>query len=110
MSGSTTPDLPDAALGEPYLASIVASYPPGPPTSSIEIVSGRVPDGTRFLRNTLENRPAARVSGTPVRARHLPVHRPGPGRHRRDGATARRTFTIRVLQDQQARGSGVTPR
>lgn len=90
----TPSQLPDATVGQPYLASIVASDPPGPSTFKFKLVSGRVPDGTRFLKNTLENRPEARVSGTPsVRGTYSFTVEVQDN----TGATARRTFTIRVL-------------
>jgi hypothetical protein len=86
--------MPDARVGEPYLGYIVSSDPAGPSTFKFKLVSGTVPDGTRFSGNTLENRPEARVAGTPTRsgtfAFTIEV---------RDntGAKARRTFTINVL-------------
>ncbi len=90
----TPPQLPDARVGDPYLAYIVSTDPPGPSTFRFRLVSGSIPNGTQLLKNTLENRPEARVSGTPTRA----------GTYSftvevRDntGTTARRTFTIRVL-------------
>lgn len=90
----TPSQLPDATLGQPYLASIVASDPPGPSTFKFKLVSGRVPTGTRFLKNTLENRPEARVSGTPsARGTYSFTVEVEDN----TGATARRTFTIRVL-------------
>lgn len=86
--------LPDATVGQAYLASIVASDPPGPTTFKFKLVSGRVPDGTRFVKNTLENRPEARVTGTPTRSGTFSFTVEVEDN---TGATARRTFTIRVL-------------
>ncbi len=86
--------LPDATAGQAYLAYIVASDPPGPTTFKFRLVSGRVPDGTRFVKNTLENRPEARVTGTPTRSGTFSFTVEVEDN---TGATARRTFTIRVL-------------
>ena len=86
--------LPDATAGQAYLAYIVASDPPGPNTFKFRLVSGRVPDGTRFVKNTLENRPEARVTGTPTRSGTYSFTVEVEDN---TGATARRTFTIRVL-------------
>ncbi len=58
--------LPDATVGQPYLAYIVATDPPGPSTFRFRLVAGRVPAGTSFTGNTLPNRPEARVTGTPT--------------------------------------------
>lgn len=90
----TPAQMPDARVGEAYLGYIVCSDPPGPSTFKFRLVSGNVPDGTRFEKNTLENRPEARVIGTPTRAGTFTFDV-----EVRDntGATARRTFTIRVL-------------
>ncbi|MGY1835648.1 putative Ig domain-containing protein [Blastococcus sp. SYSU DS0510] len=86
--------LPDAVVGEAYLASIVCSDPPGPSTFKFKLVSGEVPDGTRFSGNTLENRPEARVTGTPSDAGTYSFTVQVKDN---TGATARRTFTITVL-------------
>lgn len=64
LSFLTPSVLPGATLGQPHLASIVASDPPGPTTFRFELVSGRTPPGTRFMENTLPSRPEARVIGT----------------------------------------------
>ncbi|MBG6218212.1 hypothetical protein IWX75_002693 [Arthrobacter sp. CAN_A6] len=87
--------MPDATVGQAYLGYIVCSDPPGPSTFQFKLASGSVPNGTRFVRNTLENRPEARVTGTPTRAGTFTFTV-----EVRDntGATARRTFTIRVLR------------
>jgi chitodextrinase len=94
LSFLTPSRLPNAVVGEAYLAYIVSSDPPGPSTFKFKLVSGRVPDGTRFLGNTLENRPEARVTGTPSTAGNYSFTV-----EVRDntGASARRTFTIAVL-------------
>lgn len=86
--------LPNATAGQAYLAYIVASDPPGPTTFKFRLLSGRVPDGTRFVKNTLENRPEARVTGTPTRSGTFSFTVEVEDN---TGATARRTFTIRVL-------------
>ena len=86
--------LPDATVGQPYLAYIVASDPPGPSTFRFKLVSGTVPAGTSFVGNTLPARPEARVVGTPtaVGTSTFTVEvRDGAG------ATARRSFSISVL-------------
>ncbi len=86
--------LPDAIVGQPYLAYIVASDPPGPSTFRFKLVAGRVPAGTSFVGNTLPNRPEVRVVGTPttVGTSTFTVEvRDGTG------AIVRRTFTITVL-------------
>lgn len=90
----TPAQMPDATVGQAYLGSIVCSDPPGPSTFKFKLVSGSVPAGTRFEKNTLENRPEARVIGTPTRTGTFTFTV-----EVRDntGATARRTFTIRVL-------------
>lgn len=90
----TPAQLPDATVGQAYLAYIVVSDPPGPSTFKFKLVSGKVPPGTRFSGNTLENRPEARVSGTPTTA--------GTSSFTVEvqdntGATVRRTFSVRVL-------------
>ena len=86
--------MPDARVGEAYLGYIVCSDPAGPSTFRFKLVSGKVPDGTRFSGNTLENRPEARVTGTPTRSGTFSFTV-----EVRDntGAVARRAFTIRVL-------------
>lgn len=86
--------LPDATVGQAYLGYIVSSDPPGPSSFTFKLVSGKVPDGTRFSGNTLENRPEARVTGTPSRIGTFSFTI-----EVRDntGVTARRTFTITVL-------------
>ncbi|TFD59014.1 hypothetical protein E3T39_11685 [Cryobacterium suzukii] len=90
----TPAQMPDATVGQSYLGYVVCSDPPGPSTFKFKQASGNVPDGTRFVGNTLENRPEARVTGTPTRAGTFTFTV-----EVRDntGATARRTFTIRVL-------------
>lgn len=90
----TPAQMPDATVGQAYLGSIVCSDPPGPSTFKFKLVSGNVPDGTRFEKNTLENRPEARVIGTPTRAGTFTFTVEVKDN---TGATARRTFTIRVL-------------
>ena len=87
--------LPDATVGQPYLGYIVASDPPGPSTFRFRLASGRVPAGTRFVGNTLPNRPEVRVVGTPttVGTSTFTVE-VSDG----TGAVARRTFTITVLR------------
>ena len=92
--GFITPSvLPDATLGQSYLGYLVASDPPGPSTFRFRVVSGRVPPGTRFVENTLPNRPEARVTGVPT-ARGTSSFtvevRDGTG------AVARRTFSLTV--------------
>ena len=92
--GFITPSvLPDATLGQSYLGYIVASDPPGPSTFQFKVVSGKVPPGTRFVENTLANRPEARVTGVPT-ARGTSSFtvevRDGTG------AVARRTFSLTV--------------
>jgi hypothetical protein len=86
--------LPDAALGKAYLGYIVSSDPPGPSTFTFKLVSGKVPDGTRFSGNTLANRPEARVTGTPSRIGTFSFIVEVKDN---TGATARRTFSITVL-------------
>ncbi len=86
--------LPDAIVGQAYLAYIVVSDPPGPSTFRFRLLSGSVPTGTSFVGNTLPARPEARVVGTPtaVGTSTFTVEvRDGTG------ATARRTFSISVL-------------
>lgn len=86
--------LPDAQVGQAYLASIVVDDPPGPSTFTFTVVAGRVPAGTRFVRNTLPARPESRVVGTPTAAgtsSFTVEARDGTG------ATARRTFSVTVL-------------
>ena len=90
----TPAQLPDATVGQAYLGYIVCSDPPGPSTFRFKLASGNVPDGTRFFGNTLENRPEARVTGTPTRAGTFTFTVEVKDN---TGATARRTFTIRVL-------------
>ncbi|MGJ9403521.1 fibronectin type III domain-containing protein [Arthrobacter sp. KK5.5] len=90
----TPAQMPDATVGQAYLGYIVCSDPPGPSTFKFSLVSGSVPDGTRFVRNTLENRPEARVTGTPTRAGTFTFTVEVKDN---SGAQARRTFTIRVL-------------
>lgn len=94
LSFLTAPGLPDAAVGQAYLAYVVSSDPPGPSTFRFKLVSGRVPDGTRLSGNTLDTRPEARVTGTPTSA--------GTSTFTVEvsdgtGATARRSFTVTVL-------------
>lgn len=90
----TPAQMPDATVGQNYLGYIVCSDPPGPSTFKFKLISGNVPDGTRFMGNTLENRPEARVTGTPTRAGTFSFTVEVKDN---TGATARRTFTIRVL-------------
>ncbi|MHA7277913.1 putative Ig domain-containing protein [Arthrobacter sp. Hz1] len=90
----TPAQMPDATVGQAYLGYIVCSDPPGPSTFRFRLVSGSLPDGTRFVKNTLENRPEARVTGTPTRAATFTFTVEGQDN---TGATARRTFTIKVL-------------
>ena len=90
----TPAQMPDARVGEAYLGYIVCSDPAGPSTFKFKLVDGKVPDGTRFSGNTLENRPEARVTGTPTRAGTFSFTVQVKDN---TGATARRTFTIRVL-------------
>lgn len=90
----TPAQMPDARVGEAYLGYVVSSDPAGPSTFKFKLVSGTVPDGTRFSGNTLENRPEARVSGTPTRSGTFSFTVQVKDN---TGAAARRTFTIRVL-------------
>lgn len=90
----TPAQMPDAVVGQEYLGYIVCSDPPGPSTFKFKLTSGSVPDGTRFVGNTLENRPEARVTGTPTRAGTFSFTVEVKDN---TGATARRTFTVRVL-------------
>lgn len=90
----TPAQMPDATLGQAYLGYIVSSDPPGPSTFRFKLVSGSVPDGTRFSGNTLENRPEARVTGTPSRTGTFSFTVQVQDN---TGATARRAFTIRVV-------------
>ena len=71
----------------------MADDPPGPSTFSFKIVSGKVPPGLSFEKNTLPARPEARVVGTPttVGTSSFTVEVKD-----NTGATARRTFTITV--------------
>jgi Putative Ig domain len=86
--------LPDATRRQPYLAFIVADDPPGPSSFTFRVVSGRVPAGTRFVANNLPTRPEARVIGTPTaRGTSTFTVEVTDGA----GATARRTFTVRVV-------------
>lgn len=90
----TPSQMPDATVGQAYLGYIVASDPPGPSTFKFKLVSGSVPSGTSFVRNTLPNRPEARVTGTPTRAGTFSFTVEVQDN---TGATARRTFSIRVV-------------
>lgn len=90
----TPAQMPDARVGAAYLGYIVCSDPAGPSTFRFKLVSGTVPNGTRFSGNTLENRPEARVTGTPTRAGTYSFT---VEVRDNNGAVARRTFTIRVL-------------
>lgn len=90
----TPSQLPDATVGQAYLASIVVSDPPGPSTFNFKLVSGKLPGGTRFFKNTLENRPEARVSGTPSTAGTFSFTVEVEDN---TGATVRRTFSVRVF-------------
>lgn len=90
----TPAQMPDARVGEAYLGYIVCSDPAGPSTFKFKLVSGTLPGGTRFSGNTLENRPEARVTGTPTRTGTFSFTVEVKDN---TGATARRTFTIRVL-------------
>ena len=90
----TPAQMPDARVGQAYLGYIVCSDPPGPSTFKFKLVSGTVPGGTRFSGNTLENRPEARVTGTPTSSGSFSFTVEVKDN---TGATARRTFTIRVL-------------
>ena len=90
----TPAQMPDAVVGDAYLGYIVSSDPEGPSTFKFKLVSGKVPDGTRFSGNTLENRPEARVTGTPSRTGTFSFT---VQVNDNTGATARRTFTIRVV-------------
>ena len=90
----TAAEMPDAIVGQDYLGYIVCSDPPGPSTFKFKLVSGKVPDGTRFVKNTLENRPEARVIGTPT---STGTYSFTVEVQDNTGATARRTFSIRVL-------------
>lgn len=94
LSFLTPSAMPDATVGQPYLGYIVSSDPPGPSTFKFKLVSGKVPDGTRFIENTLPHRPESRVIGTPesVGSFSFTVEVTDG-----TGAMARRTFTIRVL-------------
>jgi hypothetical protein len=90
-----TPErLPDATVGQPYLGYIVSSDPPGPSTFRFRLVSGTVPPGTRFSGNTLENRPEARITGTPTRVGTFSFTVEVQDN---TGARVRRTFTVMVL-------------
>lgn len=86
--------LPDAVVGQAYLAYIVSSDPPGPSSFQFRLVAGRVPAGTSFVRNTLPARPEARVVGTPtaVGTSTFTVEVSDD-----TGATARRTYSVAVL-------------
>jgi chitodextrinase len=86
--------MPDARVGEAYLGYIVCSDPAGPSTFKFKLISGAVPAGMRFSGNTLENRPEARVTGTPTRSGTFSFTVEVKDN---TGATVRRTFTIRVL-------------
>lgn len=90
----TAARLPDATVGQPYLASIAASDPPGPSTFKFTLISGKIPAGTRLVKNTLPTRPEVRILGNPtmVGTSTFTV-RVTDG----TGATARRTFTVSVL-------------
>lgn len=90
----TPPQLPDATVGQAYNASIVCSDPPGPSTFKFKLARGKVPDGTRFIQNTLDNRPETRVIGTPTRAGTFTFTVEVEDN---TGAFASRTFTIHVL-------------
>ncbi len=91
----TPAQMPDATLGQAYLGYIVSSDPAGPSTFRFKLVSGSVPPpGTRFSGNTLENRPEARVTGTPSQTGSFSFTVEVKDN---TGATARRTFTIRVV-------------
>lgn len=90
----TPSQLPDATVGQAYNASIVCSDPPGPNTFVFKVINGKVPEGTRFIENTLENRPESRVIGTPTRAGTFTFTVEVEDN---TGAVATRTFTIRVL-------------
>ncbi|MHA7292447.1 putative Ig domain-containing protein [Arthrobacter sp. HLT1-21] len=90
----TPAQMPDATVGQVYLGYIVCSDPPGPSIFRFKLVTGTVPDGTRYVRNTLENRPETRVIGTPTQAGTFTFTVEVQDN---TGATARRTFTIRVL-------------
>lgn len=94
LSFITPAQMPDARVGEAYLGYIVCTDPAGPSTFKFKLVSGSVPDGTRFSGNTLENRPEARVTGTPTRSGTFTFTVQVQDN---TGATARRTFSIRVL-------------
>lgn len=91
----TPAQMPDARVGEAYLGYIVCSDPAGPSEFNFKVVSGNVPNGTRFIKNTLESRPEARVSGTPTSAGTFSFT--VEVKEKNTGATARRTITIRVL-------------
>lgn len=90
----TPAQMPDARVGEAYLGYIVCSDPAGPSTFKFKLVSGKVPGGTRFSGNTLDNRPEARVTGTPTSAGTFSFTVEVQDN---SGAVVRRTFTIRVL-------------
>lgn len=94
LSFLTPARMPDATLGQPYLGYIVCSDPPGPSAFRFKVVSGKVPPGTRFVENTLPNRPEARVVGTPtaVGTSSFTVQVTDG-----TGASASRTFSITVL-------------
>lgn len=91
----TPAQMPDARVGEAYLGYIVCSDPAGPSEFKFKLISGSVPNGTRFVKNTLANRPEARVTGTPTTAGTFSFT--VEVTEENTGATARRTFTIRVL-------------
>lgn len=95
MTFLTPSEMPDATVGQAYLGYIVCSDPEGPSEFKFRVVSGSVPNGTRFVKNTLENRPEARVTGTPTTAGTYTFT--VEVEEENTGATARRTFTIRVL-------------
>lgn len=86
--------LPDATVGQAYLASIVCSDPPGPSSFRFKVVSGRVPEGLRFTGNTLPTRPEARVTGTPEASGTTSFTVEVTDG---TGASARRTFTLVVV-------------
>lgn len=94
LSFITPSQMPDATVGQAYLGYIVSSDPPGPSTFKFKLVSGSVPSGTSFVKNTLPNRPEARVVGTPTRAGTFSFTVEVQDN---TGATARRTFSIRVI-------------
>jgi chitodextrinase len=92
----TPAQMPDARVGEAYLGYILCSDPAGPSTFKFKLASGDVPDGTRFSGNTLDSRPEARVTGTPTRSGTFSFTVQVKDN---TGATARRTFSIRVLSN-----------